>query len=134
MMKKHRDRIRKRKEEMIKKLEDARSDELTITDEPHIESIPGLLEDLDRFVHAGDAVPEEAGFAVHSELVMMDYRRHILSALDYGSKFFSSISRLGPNPRQDRAFRFVTLIFMQQDSEVELTQYDGDLLIERLVA
>ena len=131
MMKKHRDRIQKRKEMIIKQMQEAKSDELTILDEPYLESLPGLLEDLDQFVKAGKPEPEDSGFEVDRGFTMTDYRSHILSALDCGSRFFSSISNLGFDTREDRAFRFVTLIFMQHDSEVEITQYDGDLLIER---
>ena len=34
--------------------------------------------------------------------------------------------------QQDKIWRFVTLIFMQHDREIELTQYDNDLLIEKM--
>ena len=133
MMQKHRDKIQKRKEKMIKQMQEARSDNLVLLEEPRIDSLPGLLEDLDRFVNAGKAEQEDTGFVVDTTFVMTDYREHILSFLSCGSRFFSGISCLGPDLREDRAFRFVTLIFMQHDCEVELNQHGDDILIERLI-
>ena len=34
--------------------------------------------------------------------------------------------------RRDKIWRFVTLIFMTQDREVELTQFGADILVERV--
>jgi hypothetical protein len=34
--------------------------------------------------------------------------------------------------RRDKVWRFVTLIFMAQDREVELTQYGRDILVGRI--
>jgi hypothetical protein len=133
MMQKHREQSQRRKERILRQMQEARSDELVLLEEPNIESLPGLLEDLDRLVEAGNPVPDEIGFVVDSGFAMTDYRHHIFSALQCGSRFFSGITCLGPNPRKDRAFRFVTLIFMQHDCEVELNQQDDDILIERLI-
>ena len=133
MMKKHREKIQKRKEKIIKQMQEARSDNLLLLDEPHIESLPGLLEDLDRLVTQGNAEPKDTVFDLETTFAMTDYRKHILSSLSCGSRFFSGISCLGHDLREDRAFRFVTLIFMQHDCEVELTQHGDDLLIERLI-
>jgi hypothetical protein len=52
--------------------------------------------------------------------------------LDCGSRFFSKINNLGADLREDKVYRFVTLIFMQNEQEIDLTQYDNDLLIEKL--
>jgi hypothetical protein len=133
MMKNHRERIQRRKEMIIKQMQEAKSDELVLLDEPNIESLPDLVEDLDRFVEAFKPGNDDTGFVVNAGFEMTDYRCHILSALECGSRFFSSISQLGNDLREDRAYRFVTLIFMQHDFEVEITQYGGDLLIERLI-
>jgi len=43
---------------------------------------------------------------------------------------FSGINCIASDPREDRIWRFVTLVFMQHEQEVELTQHDNDLLIE----
>jgi hypothetical protein len=128
MMQASRAKARKKKQEMIKFLTEVRSGELPLLQEPCLESIPGLISDLDHFVSADDA--DDTEFAVDSGFAMEDYRRHILSALGYGSRMFSGINCVSQDPREDRVWRFVTLIFMQHDQEIELTQYDNDLLIE----
>lgn len=133
MMKRHRERIQKRKKELIEQLNQSRSCDLTFLDEPHLESIPGLIEDLDQFVGADDADSQDPAVVIDPGFAMSDYRNHILSTLNFGSRLFSNISTLSMNPRTDRAFRFATLIFMEHDQEVEITQYDNDLLIERRI-
>jgi hypothetical protein len=45
---------------------------------------------------------------------------------------FSGINCITADPHEDRIRRFVTLIFMQHEREVELTQSDNDLLIEKM--
>jgi hypothetical protein len=132
MMKASRAKAKKKKEEMIKLLMEARSGELPLLQEPCLESVPGLIADLDHFVGADGDESNDAALDTNSVFSMDDYRGHILSALDCGSRFFSKINNLGKDHREDKVYRFVTLIFMQNDQEVELTQYDNDLLIERL--
>ena len=116
---------------MIKLLMEARSGELPLLQDPCLESIPGLIADLDHFVGADGDESYNPVLETNSVFSMEDYRSHILSALDCGSRFFSKINILGANHREDKVNRFVTLIFMQNDQEIELTQYDNDLLIEK---
>ena len=130
MMQASREKAKKKKEEMIKFLTEVRSGELPLLQEPCLESVPGLIADLDHFVGADEA--DDTGFAVDSGFMMDDYRSHILSALGCGSRMFSSINRISRNPHEDRIWRFITLVFMQHEREVELTQYDNDLLIESI--
>lgn len=131
MMKASRAKAKKKKEEMIKLLMEARSGELPLLQDPCLESVPGLLADLDHFVGADEGESYNPVLETNSVFSMDDYRNHILSTLDCGSRFFSKINNLGANHREDKVNRFVTLIFMQNDQEVELTQYENDLLIER---
>jgi hypothetical protein len=63
---------------------------------------------------------------------MGDYRNHILSVLGVGSRLFSDIAPLIDDFRRDKIWRFVTLIFMAQDQEVELTQYGKDILVGKV--
>ena len=132
MMKASRAKAQKKREEMIKFFKEEKSDELPILEELCLESIPGLLKDLDRFICVDEAADDVSLYEADSVFEMQDYRNHILSALDCGSRFFSNISHLGTDPRVDRVWRFVTLTFMQHEQEVELIQYDNDLLIERI--
>jgi hypothetical protein len=69
---------------------------------------------------------------VNGGFSMQKYREHILSSLGDGSRVFSNIEGLMQDCRLDRIWRFVTLIFMQQDGEVVLSQYGNDLLVERV--
>ncbi len=117
---------------MIKLLMEARSGELPLLQEPCLESVPGLIADLDHFVGADEDGSDDSVLETNSVFSMDDYRSHILSALDCGSRFFSKINNLGADLREDRVYRFVTLIFMQNEQEIDLTQYDNDLLIERI--
>jgi hypothetical protein len=132
MMKASRARAKRKKEEMIKFFKEERSDELPILEDPCLESIPGLIEDLDHFIVTETAESDDLAYEVDSGFEMEEYRKHIISALHVGNRFFSSINNLGTNPRADRVWRFVTLIFMQHEREIELTQYQDDLLIERI--
>ena len=133
MMKESRSRAKKKKEQMIKYLNEARSDELQLLHEPCLESVPGLVDDLDCFIGVDEDESNHPEFEHHTGFGMQDYRSHILSALGCGNRLFSSIEGIGTDPREDKIWRFVTLIFMQHDQEVELTQCQDDLLIERLL-
>ena len=132
MMKASRTKKMKQKAEMIKLLIEAQSGELPLLQVPCLESVPGLVHDLDCFVGADEDKADDLWLEVDSDFKMEDYRSHILSALGYGSRLFSSINHVLQDPREDRIWRFVTLIFMRHEQEVELTQYDNDLLIERI--
>jgi hypothetical protein len=132
MMSASRARAKIKKEQMIRFLKESRSGELPFLQEPCLESVPGLVEDLDQFIGMNNIGSYDFTAELDSGFEMQDYRTHILSALNCGRRFFSNISHLGTDPRLDRVWRFVTLIFMQHDREVELTQYQNDLLIERL--
>lgn len=95
-----------------------------------MESIPGLKDALDGFL--GSGMIGFAGFLPKSGFSMMEYRNHILSVLPLGSRLFSDIAPMIDDSRRDRIWRFVTLTFMAQDREVELTQYGADILVERV--
>ena len=132
MMKASRAKARKKKEEMIRFLAESRSAELPLLQEPCLELVPGLIQDLNDLVGADEIIADNSGFEIDTGFEMDDYRSHILSTLGYGGRMFSSIHCISANPREDRIWRFVTLIFMQHDREIELTQHDNDLLIEKM--
>jgi hypothetical protein len=130
MMRESRTRAKKKREEVKRLLAGSRSGALLLMEEPCLESIPGLAEALNGFVGAemagGCAYVPKSGFR------MADYRKHILSLLGVGSRLFSDIAPLMDDCRRDKIWRFVTLIFMTQDREVELTQYGKDILVGRV--
>ena len=131
MVRNSRSRAAKRKEEMKRLLAESRSGMLIFTDEPCLESIPGLVEDMDALIGTEGLRPRDFVLDANSEFKMDDYRRHILRVLGCDSLLFSDIDTLINNARRDKIWRFVTLVFMQSEREVMLTQYGNDLLVER---
>ena len=132
MMREARARAKRKKEELRRFLARTRSDPLILVEEPCLESIAGLEEALDGFI--GSAMIDLARFLPKSGFSMKAYRNHILAALGVGSRLFSEISPLAEDYRRDRIWRFITLIFMTQDREVELTQLGADILVERVAS
>jgi hypothetical protein len=131
MMRESRARAKRKREEVKRLLAGSRSGALLFMDEPSLESIPGLAEALNDFI--GTEVTGGCAFAPKSGFRMGDYRAHILSILGVGSRLFSDIAPLLDDCRRDKIWRFVTLIFMAQDREVELTQYGRDILVGRAI-
>lgn len=130
MMRESRARDKKKREEVKRLLAGSRSGALLLLEEPCLESIPGLAEALNCFI--GTEMTGEYAFAPKSGFRMDDYRNHILSILGVRSRLFSDITPLMDDCRRDKIWRFVTLIFMAQDREVELTQYGKDILVGRV--
>jgi chromatin segregation and condensation protein Rec8/ScpA/Scc1 (kleisin family) len=62
---------------------------------------------------------------------MDEYRQHILSSLGWTEILFSTIDPFTEDSRLDRVWRFIALIFMENDGELELTQYGNDILVQR---
>ena len=63
---------------------------------------------------------------------MAQYRDHILSSLGWGAVSFSGIPPISEESRRDRAWRFITLVFMQNDREIDLIQEGDDNWVQRL--
>ena len=60
------------------------------------------------------------------------YRNHLLTALAWSPVLFSELDPLTSDAKQDRIWRFMTLLFMDQAREINLSQHGQDLLIRRL--
>jgi len=131
MVRVSRARARKRRGEIRRLLAGSRSEALTLMEEPCLESIPGLIQDLNDFIQGNGTEACDFNFDSNPCFRMNDYRKHILSVLGWDSLLFSDIAPLIDDRRRDRIWRFVTIIFMQNDREVMLTQYGNDFLIER---
>jgi len=129
IMQESRKRAKHKKEEIQRILAENRSGVLTLLEEPDLDSIPGLLQDLDDFIQPGDT--GQFIFHIENNSYMNDYRNNILSVLTWNGVLFSDITPLIADFRRDRIRRFITLIFMQNDREIELTQYENDILIEK---
>jgi hypothetical protein len=129
MMQEVRIRERRKREELKLLMAGSRSDTLILTEEPVLESIEGLTEALDSFIGIKIDLYE---ISQNSCFNMDSYRGHILSTLGLGARLFSDIPHFIEDSKKDKIWRFVTLIFMQQNREVALTQYGSDILVERV--
>jgi hypothetical protein len=131
MIQESRRREKEKRKEIRRLLAESRSGALVLMEEPELDSIPGLIQDLNDFIQENPLELGHLAFDTQSAFNMDDYREHILSRLGWGETLFSDIDSLTENSRSDKAWRFITLIFMQNDGEIELTQYGNDILIQR---
>ena len=132
MMRESRARAKQRREEIGRFLSEARSGTLLLTEEPVLESINGLLEDLDVFVQRGSEDVPACGFEPRQEFSMALYRDHILASLGWDAISFSGIPPMSEESRRDRAWRFITLVFMQNERVVDLIQEGDNIWVQRL--
>ena len=131
MMREHRDQANSRREEIGRLLTKSRSGALFLMEEPLLDTLPDLLQDLDAFIRDN---PIDAGgdlFEPKSEFNLDVYRGHILSLLGHNTLRFSDISPLSVDDRRDRARRFMTLVFMDNERDISMYQQGDDLLIRR---
>ncbi len=131
MMQDSRRRAMVKKEEVRKLLAESRSGALTIMDEPQFDSIPELFKDLDLFIQNNAYQLSDGAFDFKSGFDMTPYRTQTLSLLSQSPIRFSSISPIPGDDRLDKVRRFITLIFMDNDREVNIQQHGNDLLIWR---
>ena len=129
MMQEARAREKRKQEELKVFLVASKSDTLLLLEEPNLDGVPGLTDALNQFIGIQF---DPCNLSSASRFRMNDYRNHILSILGIGARLFSDMPSLLENGRADRIWRFVTLVFMQQDGEVSLTQYGDDVLVERM--
>ena len=131
-MQEFRQKQKRKKEEMKRLLAESRSDNWKLKQIPKIEGISGLIEDLDDFIQ-WDHEPDES-FSYHEQprFNMNDYRGHIYTFLDWDSLLFSDIDPLGDDLRIDKIARFITLVFMDNEQEVDLTQQGDNILVQRV--
>ena len=132
MMRESRARAAKKKEDVRRLLANSKSDELKLHEVPSLEAIPGLESALDNFIQRNE-VGEADLMSYRSPVFCMDrYRDHLHSVLGSEANLFSSINPMIENRQLDKIWRFITLIFMWQDREVDLRQYGSDLLIQTI--
>lgn len=131
-MREHRARAQKKREEVRRLLAENRSGEWFLDDQPDLETIPGLLEALDGFIESDQA--ETTAFLTGSgdQYDFGAYRSHLLADLSWSPVLFSQMDPLAADARQDRVWRFMTLLFMDHAREIDLSQHGQDLLIRRV--
>jgi hypothetical protein len=131
MMKDSRRKAKEKREEIRRLLAGTRSGVLPLTGELNLDSIPGLAQDLDEFIESNSMTIDESAFDITCYFHIDDYRDHILNSLGWNTMLFSDIEPLIEESKQDKAFRFITLIFMENEREVNITQEGKDLLIQK---
>jgi hypothetical protein len=131
MMRESRRRTAAKREEIRQLLADSKSETLLLTEYPNLEAIPGLLKDLDDMIQLNGGRESFSTFDLNSDFDMGSYRQHIMSVLGMYTLRFSDISPLTVDYRRDKVRRFITLVFMDNDLEVEIEQYGNDLVIQR---
>jgi hypothetical protein len=129
MMRESRQRKQEKREAIRKLLKDSRSPDYVMDAEPAISEIPGLETDLDSFV--GSVLPKEliAQFVGRPEFDIARYRHHILQIVSGCIVHFDGIMPLISDRRLDRIFRFITLIFLDHEGLVSLTQTGGKITV-----
>ena len=132
-----RTRARQKKEEIRRLLMESRSGSLNLEMTPDLETIPGLLGDLDAFIQSALAVTENGGlegFETKNGFDLDRYRDHILSTLTWNPVLFTQLAPLEgvADAREDRVGRFVALIFMDHGREVDLSQHGTDIMIQKV--
>ena len=132
MMREHRSRAREEREKMKKLLAESRSGTLFLTEEPSLEALDCLGQDLDAFVQGYQYETGGSGFEAKSTVSMDQYRSHILSSLTSQSILFTDIAPVADDGRRDKAWRFITLVFMQNERMVDLIQEGDNIWVQRL--
>lgn len=120
----------KKREEVRLLLAASRSKPLMLDNSCELDSVPGLVMALDEFIGHAQSTPFQY-FNPKSEFCMEEYRDTILAAIQDCNRYFSAIQPLYSDQRRDRIWRFMTLIFMDHEGEVDLVQRDNDILVMR---
>ena len=130
LMRECRERKKRKQEEIRRLLAESRSGVLPLLEEPDLDSIPGLIIDLDNFIQSEQVqrVYMDTGDIFNME----NYRTHILKGLGWNPIHFTQITPLNHDSRKDKVWRFITLVFMENDREIEIQQMQNDLLIQRV--
>lgn len=128
----HRERRQRQREKRIMQMAENRSDAFLPTEAPDLDQLPGLGRDLDELIGLYSDVPEDFHWNTREEFSLQGCRQHILEQLGWAKRLFSSFEPVHHDERQDRAWRFITLIFMEHEQEVTLTQAaQADIWIEK---
>jgi hypothetical protein len=131
MMSISRENKRRRRDEIRRLLANSRSETLQFDEELSLSEIPGLEQALDDFIGDPTDFPDSFSDERRDGFLMDTYHEHILSIVDESTILFDSIPPLAEDLRLDRVRRFITLIYMEQDGEVDLIQHDESILVEK---
>jgi DNA-directed RNA polymerase subunit RPC12/RpoP len=130
-MQEYRERARRQKDKRKNLLAESRSNRLTLEEPVLLDRLPGLIDDLDNFIASRQVtLPEFSGNQYSYD--MGAYKTHIQANIPGYQILFSQIPSRIANRRLDTVWRFMTLLFMDQAREIDLSQYDQDIMIRRI--
>lgn len=110
------------------------SGELLLLEEPRFLYLPGFVEDLDTFIGSQTDFGSSVALDADREFDMARYSAHVLKQLGESEILFRAIAPLDDDARRDKAWLFATLVFMEHEQQVNLTQYGEEILVERYEA
>ena len=127
-MRESRERKEASREELQRSLEGSRSKPLVLDDSAPAAVLDELSADIDKYVAIG--IPTSlARMTIREPFRIEMYKQHIRDVCAGCIVHFDGISPLIGDRRVDRAFRFITAIFMENDREIELSQQNGGKLL-----
>ena len=132
LMRESRDRKKRKREEIRRLLAESRSKTLIFTEEPELNAIPGLVSDLVEFILGEKFEFYDTGVENGIIFNIEKYWTHIQSMLGWDPVLFSTIPPIDDNYRRDKAYRFITLIYMQNDREIDIEQEGNDLFVQKV--
>ena len=132
MMRESRDRKKRKREEIRRLLAASRSETLVFMEEPALDTIPGLVSDLNEFIQGENLEFSDPIYENRDIFNIEKYWSHIQSVLGWDPVHFSEIPPLDDDYRKDRAYRFITLIYMQNDREIDIEQDGNDLFVQKV--
>jgi len=93
------------------------------------EAVPGLIDALDGLTAKGNAysIP-----GVRQGFDLNRYQRHIQAQLEDFEVCFDDIPPLEENPRKDRIWRFIAMIFMAHAGLLEIDQEGRDIMVSQV--
>jgi len=124
-MRQHREQRQRKRDVALQRLAESHSDEW------HPDTL-ALQADFDGFLdeHIESVVSASPEAFIQDNVFSLEqYRRMITRMLNGNQEWFSSLPSITPNPRLDKVRRFITLIFMENDRQVCLEEYDDDILV-----
>jgi len=131
MMRHSRESKQQRRQQIRQMLAQSRSPALVMPDEPSLAAVPGLESDLNEFVNIPLSLATFIDASQRPRFEMCTYHRHILELASGCTVRFEGISRLIEDTRLDRIFRFITIIFMANNGEIEISQDHAGAIVLR---
>jgi len=111
-----------------------RSGDLLLLSKIDLSRIEKFETDLDEFVSDANKQADSDDFDTGNDFDLLKYWRHISRQIGSNEMFFSEISPIFNDSRQDRARCFTALVFMEHERQIWMTEYGDDILVERYEA